>query len=226
MTSPLLSEPVRTGRVLVLACGALARELAIVSEQDGFDHLDLQYLPAGLHNTPRQIPVAVETRLVAAKGQYDEVFVGYGDCGTGGQLDAVLERHGVQRLPGSHCYEFFTGSTTFAELHDAEPTTFYLTDFLVRQFDRLVWRGLGLDRWPQLLGDYFGNYTRLVYLSQFPTPRLLAEAERAADQLGLRFEHLPVGTGDVGPVLLQLGRRPLHVVPAAGPPVEPAVTPS
>ncbi len=213
MTSPLRSEPGRTGRVLVLACGALARELSIVSAQSGLDHLDLQYLPAGLHNTPRLIPAAVEERLVAARDQYDEIFVGYGDCGTGGLLDTVLERHGVQRLPGSHCYEFFTGSAAFAELHDAEPTTFYLTDFLVRQFDRLVWRGLGLDRWPQLLGDYFGNYTRLVYLSQFPTPRLLAEAEQAADQLGLRFEHLPVGTGDVEPVLLQLGRRPLQAVP-------------
>lgn len=222
MTSQLQSEPLDTGpggtgRVLVLACGALARELAIVSKQAGFDHLDLQYLPSGLHNTPQRIPAAVEERLIAARGHYDEIFVGYGDCGTGGQLDAVLDRYGVQRLPGSHCYEFFTGSDAFAELHDAEPTTFYLTDFLVRQFDRLVWRGLGLDRWPQLLGDYFGNYTRLVYLSQFPTPRLIAEAEEAACRLGLRFEHLPVGTGDVEPVLVQLGRRPLYAVPTAGP---------
>ncbi len=200
------------GGVLVLACGALARELATVVALNGLEHLHLQYLPAGLHNTPQLIPAAVEERLVAARGRYDQVLVGYGDCGTGGRLDAVLERHGAQRLPGSHCYEFFTGSAAFERLHDAEPTTFYVTDFLVRTFDRLVWRGLGLDRWPQLLDDYFGNYTRLVYLSQFPTPRLLAEAEQAADRLGLRFEHHPVGTGDVEPVLVSIGRRPLAAV--------------
>ncbi len=215
MTSPRPGD--RAGaprRVLVLACGALARELKMLADHDGLDALDFSYLPAGLHNTPQLIPAAVEERLVALRdrpgGGYDEVFVGYGDCGTGGRLDAVLDRHGVSRLPGAHCYEFFTGSAEFAEMQDAEPTTFYLTDFLVRQFDRLVWRGLGLDRWPQLRDDYFGNYTRLVYLSQFPTERLLAEAQEAADRLGLRFEHRAVGTGEVQPVLLQLGRRPLE----------------
>lgn len=191
--------------MLVVACGALARELKAVVDANRLPGLRVEYLPAGLHNTPRLIPAAVEERLVAAAGHYDQVFVGYADCGTGGALDAVLERYGVQRLPGAHCYEFFAGAETFARLHEAEPGTFYLTDFLVRQFDRLVWRGLGLDRWPHLRDDYFGNYTRVVYLSQFPTPRLLADAQRAADRLGLRLEHVPVGTGVVGPTLVSLG---------------------
>lgn len=200
------------GGVLVVACGALARELATVIRLNQLEHLHVEYLPAGLHNTPQLIPGAVEERLVAADGRYDQVLVGYGDCGTGGRLDAVLARYGAQRLPGAHCYQFFAGSATFEAVHEHEPTTFYLTDFLVRQFDRLVWRGLGLDRWPQLLPDYFGNYTRLVYLSQYPTARLLADAERAAERLGLRFEHHPVGTGDVEPVLVSIGRRPAQEV--------------
>lgn len=204
MSSPRPAEGGRSGRVLVLACGALAREISVLSKQAGLGHLELQYLPAGLHNTPQLIPAAVDERLTAIGADYDAVLVGYGDCGTAGALDPVLERHGADRLPGAHCYEFLTGGSAFAALHDAEPTTFYLTDFLVRQFDRLVWRGLGLDRWPQLRDDYFGNYTRLVYLSQYPTERLVSQAREAADRLGLRFEHHPVGTGDVGPVLLRL----------------------
>ena len=195
----------RPGGVLVLACGALARELKAVVDTNQLTGLRMEYLPAGLHNTPQLIPAAVEDRLAAVGARYDQVFVGYGDCGTGGRLDDVLERYGAQRLPGAHCYEFFAGPETFARLHDAEPGTFYLTDFLLRQFDRLVWRGLGLDRWPHLRDDYFGNYTRLVYLSQFPTPRLLDDAQRAADRLGLRLEHVPVGTGAVAPTLVSLG---------------------
>lgn len=197
------------GGVLIVACGALARELKAVVEANRLSGFHLEYLPAGLHNTPAKIPAAVEERLIAAAGRYDHVFVGYGDCGTGGRLDAVLSRHGAERLPGSHCYEFLAGSTVFTALQDAEPTTFYLTDYLLRQFDRLVWRGLGLDRYPQLLPDYFGNYTRLVYLSQAPpSAAQLADAARAAERLGLRLEHHHVGTGDVAPALLSIGRSP------------------
>lgn len=198
-----------SGGVLVIACGALAQELKAVVDANGLADFEFEFLPAGLHNTPAKIPAAVEERLIAAEGRYDHVFVGYADCGTGGHLDVVLDRYGVERLPGSHCYEFFTGSAVFNALHDAEPTTFYVTDFLLRQFDRLVWRGLGLDRYPQLLPDYFGNYTRLVYLSQAPpTPAQLAAAAEAADRLGLRLEHRHVGTGDVAPTLLSIGKRP------------------
>lgn len=193
------------GRILVVACGALARELRAVLTANQLPGMDLAYLSADLHSTPHKIAAAVEERLIAAKGTYDRVFVGYGDCGTGGALDVVLDRHDAERLPGAHCYEFFAGSQLFAQLHDAEPTTFYLTDFLLRQFDRLVWRGLGLDRWPQLRDDYFGNYTRLLYLSQFPpTDERLVAAQRAADQLGLRLEHRHVGMGDVAPALLTI----------------------
>jgi hypothetical protein len=202
------AEPVPS-RVLVIACGALARELAAVVALNGLTHVDVSYLSADLHAAPARIPAAVEERLVAAADRYDEVLVGYGDCGTGGRLDTVLARYGAQRLPGAHCYEFLAGGPTFAALHDAEPTTFYLTDFLLRQFDRLVWRGLGLDRWPQLRDDYFGNYTRLLYLSQFPpTPQQLAAAQQAADRLELRLEHRHVGTGDLTPTLVSIGRRP------------------
>ncbi|HEX6257746.1 MAG TPA: DUF1638 domain-containing protein [Euzebyales bacterium] len=196
-------------RVLVIACGALARELHAVIAANDLDAFTVSYLSADLHTTPSRIPDAVEERLLALSDGYDDVFVAYGDCGTAGRLDAVLERLGATRLPGAHCYEFLASSTVFAQLHDAEPTTFYVTDFLLRQFDRLVWRGLGLDRWPHLRDDYFGNYTRLVYLSQFPpTSAHLDGAQRAADLLGLRLEHIHVGTGDVAPALLSIGRRP------------------
>jgi hypothetical protein len=147
--------------------------------------------------------------MIAAREHDDRLFVGYGDGGTGGALDAVHARHGAERLPGAHCYEFFAGAGLFAQLHDAEPTTFYLTDFLLRQFDRLVWRGLGLDRWPHLRNDYFGNYTRLLYLSQLPpSDDQLAAAQRAADRLGLRLEHRHVGMGDVTPALRAVADGP------------------
>jgi hypothetical protein len=189
-------------RVLVVACGALGRELRALVAADGLDHVDVDFLTADLHTRPHEIPAAVDERLAAIGGAYDDVLVGYGDCGTAGALEPVLARHGAQRLPGAHCYEFLAGSELFAQLHDAEPTTFYLTDFLLRNFDRLVWRGLGLDRWPQLRDDYFGNYTRLLYLSQFPpTAERLAAARDAADRLELRLAHRHVGTGDLGPTL-------------------------
>lgn len=196
------------GRVLVVACGALAREVQAVVAADRLDHVDVEYLSADLHMTPREIPAAVEARLIAAQGRYEQVLVGYGDCGTVGALDALIARYPAHRLPGAHCYEFLAGGDVFAALHDAEPTTFYLTDFLLRNFDRLVWRGLGLDRWPQLRDAYFGNYTRVLYLSQVPpTPARLGEARRAADRLGLRLEHVQVGTGDLSPALVAIGRR-------------------
>jgi hypothetical protein len=183
-------------RLLVIACGALARELADVIKGNGLNWVDVECLPAKLHNTPDQITAAVEAKLDAAAGRYEKVFVGYADCGTGGILDAMLARRGVERLPGAHCYEFFAGAGLFARLHDAEPGTFYLTDFLTKHFDRLVWQGLGLDRWPQLRDEYFGNYRRLVYLSQVDSLDLVSKAEAAAARLGLDFEHRAVGYGE------------------------------
>jgi len=190
-------------RVLVIACGALARELVDVIKGNGLSWVDVECLPAKLHNTPDQITAAVERKLDSAMGRYEKVFVGYADCGTGGTLDAMLARRGVDRLPGAHCYEFFAGANLFAQLHAAEPGTFYLTDFLTKHFDRLVWEGLGLDRWPQLRDQYFGNYRRLVYLSQVENPVLVERARQAAAKLGLEFEHRSVGYGDFAPALVE-----------------------
>lgn len=184
----------------------MARELLAVVEQNDLAGIDVTCLPASYHNTPSMIPDAVEARIVANRDAYDEMFVAYGDCGTGGMLDRILERHGIDRLAGAHCYEFLAGAGLFASLHEADPATFYLTDFLVRHFDRLVWKGLWLDRYPQLRDDYFGNYHRVVYLSQIEDPDMLQRARRAATQLGLDFEHRRVGYGELQPALVSIGR--------------------
>jgi hypothetical protein len=177
--------------------------LVDVIRGNGLAWVDVECLPAKLHNTPDQITAAVERKLDGAVGRYNKVFVGYADCGTGGMLDAMLTRRGVERLPGAHCYEFFAGADLFAQLHDAEPGTFYLTDFLTKHFDRLVWEGLGLDRWPQLRDQYFGNYRRLIYLSQIDNPELVIRARAAADKLGLEFEHRAVGYGQFAPAVIR-----------------------
>ncbi len=174
--------------VLLLACGALARELLALKRLGGWDHVAIECLPSNLHNTPGDIPDAVRTKLEKVKDSYDVVFVAYADCGTGGRLDAVLEEYGIERLPGAHCYEFYAGVERFAEVHEMEIGTFYLTDFIVRQFDAIVIRGLGLDRHPELRPIYFGNYRRVVYLAQTQSPQLVAKARECAKRLGLEFE--------------------------------------
>jgi hypothetical protein len=156
--------------------------------------VDVACLSPDLHNRPGGIPAAVRERIHEARRDgYERIFVAYADCGTGGLLDPVLASEGVERLPGAHCYEFFAGSPAFAEMADAEPGTFWLTDFLARNFERLVIRGLGIDRHPELEAVYFANYRRVVYLAQTDDPDLLAMARRAADRLGLAFEHRPTG---------------------------------
>ncbi len=174
--------------VLLLACGALARELLALKRLGGWDHVAIECLPSKLHNTPGDIPEAVRAKLEKVKDSYDVVFVAYADCGTGGRLDAVLEEYGIERLPGAHCYEFYAGVERFAEVHEMEIGTFYLTDFMVRQFDAIVIRGLGIDRHPELRSVYFENYQRAVYLAQTDSPELAAKARRCAEQLGLEFE--------------------------------------
>jgi hypothetical protein len=191
----------KVGRVLIIACGALARELGDVLKSSRLDWVDIECLPAVLHNTPKLITEAVRERIDRASGRYDKIFVGYADCGTGGMLDRLLEERGIERLPGAHCYEFFAGSRRFAQLQEEDPATFYLTDFLVKHFDRLVWQGLGLDRWPQLRDDYFGNYRRVIYLSQVSSDDLVPKAREAAARLGLAFEHHHVGYGDFQPAV-------------------------
>ena len=183
-------------RTLLVACGALAREaLAVLAANRLGDRVELACLPALLHNRPERIPGAVREKIQAARGRYDRVLVLYGDCGTGGELDRVLAEEGVERIEGPHCYAFYAGWATFDALAEAEPGTFYLTDFLARQFETLVVEGLGLDRHPELLPLYFGNYRRLVYLAQTDDAGLTAKAEAAAERLGLAFERRFTGLG-------------------------------
>ena len=182
---------------LVIACGALAHEIVALRDANGWSHLDVQCLPADLHNTPQRITAEVRNRIRAQRAQYATIFVAYGDCGTGGALDAMLAQENVERIPGAHCYEFFAGGPQFAALSEKEPGTFYVTDFLLRHFDRLVIRGLGLDRHPELATQYFGNYRRLVYLAQSPSAERVAVARAAASRLGLAFEQHRTGYGDL-----------------------------
>jgi hypothetical protein len=192
-------------RPLVIGCGALARELVALTRRAGFPEVDLTCLPATLHNRPDRIPGAVRARIRRARAEgRDQLFVAYADCGTGGLLDRVLEEEGVARLEGAHCYEVYAGRAAFAELAEEEPGTFYLTDFLARNFDRLVVRGLGLDRHPELLPLYFGNYTRVLYLAQTDDPALTAAGRRGARRLGLRFERRLTGYGELGPAIVAL----------------------
>jgi hypothetical protein len=190
-----------------VGCGALARELVEVTR--GLPNVDITCLPATLHNRPGGIPAAVRERIRNRRAGYDRVFVAYADCGTGGLLDRVIEEEAVDRLPGAHCYEFYAGRPDFARLTDEEPATFFLTDFLARNFDRLVWRGLGLDRHPELLSDYFRNYRRLVYLSQRDDPELVATARLAAARLGLTFEHRRTGYGELATSVIAAATTPL-----------------
>ena len=192
------------GRVLLIACGALAREILALREANRWTGLDLACLPAKLHNVPQKIPDAVRARVRRARAEgYDRVFVVYADCGTGGLLDRVCEEEGVERIEGPHCYSFFDGNGPFAERAEAgeEVTAFYLTDFLARQFDTLVWKGMGLDRHPELKDMIFGNYRELVYLAQTDDPALEAKARAAADRLGLAFRMRRTGYGDLAPFL-------------------------
>jgi hypothetical protein len=183
-------------RVLVVGCGALGRELVELTRT--LPNVEIACLPPDLHNRPGGIPGAVRDRIRRGRADgYDQVFVAYADCGTGGMLDRVLEEEGVERLPGAHCYEFFAGRPAFAEMADDEPATFWLTDFLAYNFDRLVIRGLGIDRHPELESVYFGNYRRVVYLSQTDDPGLLDLARAAAVRLGLHFEHRHTGYGEL-----------------------------
>ena len=189
-------------RVAIIACGALAREISALTAQS--PHIFLRCLPALLHNRPENIPGAVRDAIRAARADHDRVFVAYADCGTGGGLDRVLAEEGVERLPGAHCYAFYTGNEAFAAAGDADMRSFFLTDFLARQFTALVIEPLGLDRHPELRDVYFGNYTKLVYLAQTGDAALDAAAEAAADRLGLAYERRFTGYGDLARALASL----------------------
>jgi hypothetical protein len=189
------------GRVLILACGALAREVLAVVQANGWTHLDLHCLPANLHLWPDRIPAAVEAEVVRRRGGYTAVHVLYADCGTGGLLQEKCKQLGVEMIEGPHCYSFFEGNAAFAAQAETEFTAFYLTDFLVRQFDAFVWRPMGLDRHPELRDMYFGNYTKLVYQAQTDDADLDAKARDCAARLGLAYERRFTGYGDLVPFL-------------------------
>jgi len=179
--------------VLIIACGALAKEIVVLKKLNGWMHIKIQCLPAELHNRPEKIPGAVKAEIEKNRSAFEHIFIAYADCGTGGKLDEILTDFGIERLPGAHCYEFFAGADVFGALAEAEPGTFYLTDFLARHFNRLIRKGLGLDRHPELMSAYFGNYRRLVYLSQTESPQLEAGAREHAKFLGLEFIHKHTG---------------------------------
>lgn len=187
--------PDATGRVLLLACGALAREILDLKVRNGWDHLDLACLPAILHNHPEKITNAVRDAVAKHRSNYQTIHVVYADCGTGGLLQAACAELGVEMVAGPHCYAFFEGLQTFADRE--EMTAFYLTDFLVRQFDAFVWKPLGLDRHPQLRDMYFSHYTTLVYQAQTEDPALTDRARAIADRMGLAFERRFTGYGDL-----------------------------
>lgn len=184
-------------RTLIIACGALAREIGTLIGRGAMGQVALKCLPAQLHNTPDKIPDAVREAVLAARDTYGRILVGYADCGTGGYLDRVCEELGVERIEGPHCYSFFSGNEVFAETAEEEFTSFYLTDFLARQFDAIIIKSLGLDRYPELRDDYFGHYEKVVYLAQTDDEGLTEKAKAAADRLGLAFERRFVGFGDL-----------------------------
>lgn len=181
--------------LLVIACGALAREIQELRRCNGWSHLHLKCIDARLHNRPALIPDRLREKIRRYKDEYREILVAYADCGTGGGIDAVLAEEGIERLPGPHCYQFYSGAARFSALADAEPGTFYLTDFLARHFERLVIKPLKLDQHPQLRDQYFGNYRRLTFLSQRNDTSLLDAARNAAQRLSLDFHHVHCGYG-------------------------------
>jgi hypothetical protein len=187
--------------VLILACGAVAREVLAVIRLNGWTHVDVRCLPAKLHSTPRKIAGAVDAKLTELAGGYERVFVAYADCGTGGALDVVLERHGVERLPGAHCYGFLAGNDAWDAMQEEEAGTYYLTDFLARHFEALVVRPYRLDTHPELVEVMFGNYVRVVYLAQTDDAGLRERARAAADFLGLAYEERRTGYGELVPSL-------------------------
>lgn len=192
---------------VVITCSALYRDIMNVCRANGWSHLDVQCITAELHNRPQKITGAVKELIDAAKQKQQDVFVAYGDCGTGGLLDTMLEAEGVERIPGAHCYEFFSGADRFAAFSDAEIGTFYLTDFLVRHFDRLVIRGLGIDKHPELEPMYFGHYRKLLYIAQSQDPDLVERAKAAAERLGVEYEYFYGGSGELGTALEDFNRR-------------------
>jgi hypothetical protein len=183
--------------ILIIACGALAQEIVQLQTLNGWNHLHLKCLDAELHNRPHLIAGKLREKIAQHRNEYNNIFVAYADCGSGGEIDRVLEDENIERLPGAHCYSFFAGEQRFKEISEQELGSFYLTDFLAKHFERLVIKGLKLDQHPELRDQYFGNYTRVVYLSQEDNPSVRSLAKNAALFLGLDFEHEHCGYGEL-----------------------------
>ena len=195
-------------QILLIACGALAHEILALTRANGWDHMTLTCLPAKYHLYPDKITEAVEEAVHKHRDTYDEIFVVYADCGTGGQLQAKCDELGVKMVEGPHCYSFFEGNDAFsARADDGEITAFYLTDFLVKQFDAFVWKPMGLDRHPELRDMIFGNYTKLVYQAQIKDAALEAKARACAERLGLEYEYRYTGYGDLATVLGDVAQK-------------------
>ena len=218
---PVTGDRRGEGRALVIGCGALARELLAVVRGCGLEGIDVTCLPAQLHMRPSGIAEAARGKIRAGRERgYERIYVAYADCGTAGSLDVMLAEEGVERLPGAHCYELYAGRAAFEAVTEDDPATFFLTDYLARNFERLVIAGLGLDRHPELLPLYFGNYRRVVYLAQAGDPVLVEAAQAAADRLGLAFELRQTGLGPfAGAIAAMAGRRDPAVAGEAGRPV-------
>ncbi len=193
--------PQRDKTVLVIACGAIAREIHQIRQLNNWSHMELQAIDASLHFMPTKIAPAVRGKLVRAEDLYEKIFVAFADCGTYGELDKVLDEFSVERLPGLHCYATFAGQLKFETCQDEDPGTFYLTDFLVQHFDRFVVRALKLDTHPQLKQQFFGNYNRAMYLAQTHNPALDLKAREIASYLELSFEKVDTGYGELLPEL-------------------------
>lgn len=200
--------PPSPDKLLVIACGALAREIGAIVEANRLDHIALTCLPAILHNHPQKIPEAVRSAIREARTSgYQRIAIGYADCGTGGLLDKVCAEEGVERIAGPHCYSFYWGNDAFAHRDEDDIDAFFLTDFLARQFESFVIEPLGLDRHPELRDMYFGNYRRLIFLAQSHNVELEAKARSAAERLGLAFEMRRTGMGDLADFLTSFGEE-------------------
>ena len=199
-------------KVLILACGALAREIRDISRLHQLDNVTLECLPASLHNRPENIGKAVRQRLKRCEGKYERILLGYADCGTKGELVDICHEYRqsgttIEMMPGAHCYQFFAGGPRFTAMHDNDPTSFYLTDYLVKHFERIIMGGLGIEAHPELRDMYFGNYTKLIYLAQTDDPVLDEKARAAANRLGLAYERLSTGYGELESQIFDLGRK-------------------
>ena len=200
--------------VNIIACGALANELVALKSLNDWQHFNIDCVPAKYHSTPHLITDAVREKITNIRKQNDgEILIAYGECGTQGELDKLIEENinnddKISRLPGAHCYQFFAGQQEFEDLHEAEIGTFYLTDFLTQHFETYVWKMLGLDRKPELLEMYFGNYKKLVYLAQTENPELTAKAKIGAERIGLAFERIFTGYGEMQ---TELENKEFHV---------------